>query len=111
MRCRPSSNFFHWIIECDISEKLNLFVTCNNVKEFFFLPCFESEIDISRVDNAQQMTSAWRKWIPKLVSKILIAEIVEIEELCTKKFFNLKLQRLFLTDRMQFRQLQNRVVS
>lgn len=81
------------------------------MKEFFFLPRFESEIDISRVDNAQQMTSAWRKWIPKLVSKLLIAEIVEIEELRTKKIFNLKLQRLFFTDRMQFRQLQNRVVS
>ena len=55
------------------------------MKEFLFLPRFESEIDISRVDNAQQMTSAWRKWIPKLVSKLLIAEIVEIEELRTKK--------------------------
>ena len=42
----------------DISEKLNLFVKCNNMKEFFFLPRFESEIDIRRVDNAQQMTSA-----------------------------------------------------
>lgn len=81
------------------------------MKEFFFLPRFESEIDISRVDNAQQMTSAWRKWISKLVSKLLIAEIVEIEDLRTKKFFNLKLQLLFFTDRMQFRQLQNRVVS
>lgn len=52
-----------------------------------------------------------KKMNPQTSVKFLIAEIVEIEELRTKKFFNLKLQLLLFTDRMQFRQLQNRVVS